>query len=172
MDGERLTEGGDSVLGLNRTERLLIWSLRHLVLRQGEPCALVAREFADACHDGADDALATFRVLIEVTARTARSRIRIGRPGWPELTGDERRLLALLGAAQTDDRPTFDALLSWFTRHEVRHELSLVVHAMAMTLAAHDLWLSFSPPPAAVASWPLGPVGASRSPSTNPRDLD
>lgn len=147
MNGERLKEsGGDSVLGLNRAERLLIRSLRHLVLRPSVPCPLVTREFADACRDGADDALATFRVLIEVAARTARGRIHIGRPGWPELTGDERRLLGLLGAAQSDDSSRFDALISWFARHEVRHELAMVVHAMAMTLADHDLWLSLYAP--------------------------
>jgi hypothetical protein len=87
-----------------------------------------------------------------VLCHTAQGRIGIGRPGWPELTGDERRLLDMVGAEQRNDHARVNALLSWFSRHEMRHELAIVVRAMAMTLSACNLQISARLPAVSVAS--------------------
>jgi nitroreductase len=145
MREEELTAEGWAVGGRDSVGYLLIWALRRLVLWHEQPCPAVGRAFADICPEPRDDALATFRAFISILCHTARDRIRIGRPSWPKFTSDEKRLLALIRAAQEDDQPGFDALLSRFALHELRHELATGARAVAMTLATHNLWLAPSP---------------------------
>lgn len=154
MDGDERTEtAGHGAASHDDAGRLLIWTLRRLVLRPEQPCAALAGALAESGGGGCDP-LATLRIFVDVLRRTARGRIEVGRPGWPQMTADERRLVLLVAAAQHDDRPRLDALLSWFARHEARHELAIVAHALAAALAARNLRLPRRLPD---VPCPLGP---------------
>jgi len=128
------------ILALGYGEHLMVWSLRRLA-RQGYPCPLVEREFLDACGADGVETLATFRAFLGLLAYGGRRRLCVGHPGCLRLTGDERRLLALLAVAQTEDAAWLDAHLCWLVRVELRPRLAAAARALGAALAAHDLRL-------------------------------
>jgi hypothetical protein len=124
--------------GLGYGEHLLIWALRRIVIHR-TICPVVAREFGDACGADGAEALATFRVMLDLLGRAARRQLRIGRPGWIGLTGDELQLISVVAAAQAEDQPRLDALLCWVVRGELRQHVAIAVRALAAAFAVHSL---------------------------------
>lgn len=146
-EAERRGEAGrevlpqGSLLGVNYGEHLLVWTLRRLVARRGA-CPLIAREFAEACGEDAGEVLSTLRIFLGLLGFAARRRLAFGPPGWPGLTGDERRLLSLMAAVQTEDGLLFEAHLCWLARREARRPVGLAARGLASAFAEHQLWMS------------------------------
>ncbi|MEE3623211.1 hypothetical protein UCD39_04325 [Nitrospirillum sp. BR 11752] len=141
--------------GLSAGERLLVWSLRHMAqpyagsspARPG--CPLIRHAFLQACGEDADDVMATFRAFLLLYGRSARERPRVGCPGCPDLTPDERQLLRLLALAQPSAEPSAPARLYALVEHLMRPGTSdgvlVASRAMACALGAHGLSLPVRP---------------------------
>jgi hypothetical protein len=132
------------VTGLNYGEHLLVWTLRKIVARRDAACPVIQSEFAKACGEEADSVLTVFQAFLEVLGYTARRRISIGHPGWCGLTGDERQILGMIGAAQNGDQPRLAAMVCWFARADVQRQLALATRGLAAAFVAHEL-LVFTP---------------------------
>jgi hypothetical protein len=130
-----------NLLGVTYGEHLLVWTLRRLVARRGA-CPLILREFSEACGEDAEEVLSILRIFLGLLGYAARRRVAFGPPGWPGLTGDERRLLSLMAAAQAEDGPLFEAHLSWLARREARRPLGLAARGLAAAFAEHRLWMA------------------------------
>lgn len=140
--------------GLEYGEHMVVSSLRKIVARRDLVCPVIRREFAQACGKDADEVLTIFRAFRDTLGLTARRRISIGHPGWFGLTGDERQILGMIGAAQDGDQARLAAQVCWFARGDRQRLLAGAVRALAAAFAAHEL-LVFSPPPPNKA----GPIG-------------
>jgi hypothetical protein len=96
-DGARPAAANLAALSLG--ERLLVWTWRKIVTG----CPLIAREFCLLCGDDAAEVLATLYTFLQALAYAGRSSWEVGYPGYASLTVDERRMLNLIAAAQSDD---------------------------------------------------------------------
>jgi hypothetical protein len=70
-----------------------------------------AREFSLLCGKDAAEVLASLCTFLQALAYAGRSRWEVGYPGWTSLTVDERRILNLIAAAQSDDAKRFETYL-------------------------------------------------------------
>ncbi len=122
-------------------EHLLVWTWRRIAAGQ-DGCLLIAREFALACGEDAAEVYATLRTFLRALACTCRRRLRVGSPGSPSLTGDERQLLTLIAAAQAGGAAHFEAHLRWLARDTHREALAIATRALGTALLANDLRLS------------------------------
>jgi hypothetical protein len=84
------------------------------------------------CGKDAAEVLATLCTFLQALAYAGRSRWEVGYPGWTSLTVDERRILNLIAAAQSDDAKRF-----------LKHTSALGIAAQALVTALneHDLRL-------------------------------
>jgi hypothetical protein len=135
-------------LGLSHGEYLLVWTWRRLMTGRGG-CPLIAREFAQICDGDAVEVLATFCTFLQALACTSRRRLRVGYPGYPCLTTDERQLLSLIALAQTGDEEFFRAHLQWLAQPTLRPALALAARALGTALKTHGVSL---PAPASVVA--------------------
>lgn len=98
---------------LGYADQLLIWSFRACATNRW-PCAMLEREFKDACGPAAAaDARGAVRTFARALETQTRRSIVLSPPGRTEITDDEQRLLAVYAAAQADDRAGCEAHLSW-----------------------------------------------------------
>ena len=131
------TDGGEFGYG----EHLLVWTWRRIAVGRGA-CPLVIQEFSHACGEDAGEVFATFCTFLRALAYAGRRRIRVGRPGSPVLTSDERQLLALLAAAQAGHAAHVEAHLRWLAHSHLRDALAIAAHALGTALESNDLRLS------------------------------
>jgi len=122
-------------------EHLLVWTWRRIATGRAG-CPLIAAEFTDACGDDAGEVFATFCTFLRALAHSGRGGLRVGPPGCRAITADERRLLTLIAAAQTNERTLFAAHLCWLARAEHREALALAARALAAAFAANHLLLA------------------------------
>lgn len=132
-------------------EHLLVWTLRRIVAKGGV-CPLVSKKFVGACGADGPEVLACVRGFLGVLNRAVRRRLKFGPPGCHGLTTDERQLLSLVAAAQTDDACRLEALLCWTARLELRGQVVAAVRLLAAAFIAHDLFVA---PPVPVAGPPI-----------------
>ena len=144
--------GPDDAAAINPCAYLLTWSWR-LVVTGRSHCPLLRTLLDDACGNEAGKVFRALCSFLCTLAQTRRRRLEINPPGCEELTHDEKRLLAMIAAAQ-GDRPTLlDAHLCWIAHGEGRRELARGVRTLASALDANCLWL---PTPDDHAPMPLG----------------
>lgn len=93
-------------------DHLIVWSFRAFAVGKWR-CAVIEREYRDACGAAAPQAMNSLTVFGLELAVQGRRTIAFARPGLLSLTRDEQLLLALYAAAQAGDRARFDAHLSW-----------------------------------------------------------
>ena len=87
---------------LRYVQHFCVWALRTSVACS-PTCRILLREFDRAFAGQVNEGIAAYHGLIHSLAG-AKRRLLIGRPGHIDLTHDERSLLALLAAAQAEDR--------------------------------------------------------------------
>lgn len=96
---------------LDYGEHLLVWSFRAIVAGRWD-CEAIRREHRQACGAAAEPARQALRAFALEIERSARHPITLGQPGLLGVTRDEQRILAAYAAAQSDDRPRFEAHMS------------------------------------------------------------
>ncbi len=132
--------GPDDAAAINPCAYLLTWSWR-LVVTGRSHCPLLGTLLDDACGH---DAGRVFRALCSFLCTLAlapRRRLEVNPPGCPQLTHDEKSLLAMVAAAQHDWPVLLDAHLCRIAHGRRRRELAQSVHALAAALDAAGLWL-------------------------------
>jgi hypothetical protein len=102
----------------------------------------MAREFRDACGEDGPEVLFTFCTFLQALGFASRRHIVIGTPGSRVVTADERQVLTLIAAAQTQTSALFEAHLRWLTRPQQRHVLQIATSALAAALHANHLYLA------------------------------
>lgn len=149
----------NELVELTRGGRLLVWTMRRMVIRRGL-CALASRDFDREYGGDGGEVLGAFAVFVTMLGHSARRRISVGHPGCCGLTWDERQILSVLAAAQDDDPPRLCALLCWLVRPELQQSLALVARALATAFAVHGLVIS--PAAAPDRSKPVRPAAPLR----------
>jgi hypothetical protein len=125
-------------------EHLLVWSWRRIVTGRLR-CPVMAQEFADACGSDAGEVFLTLCCFLKALAFASRRQLVIRAPDPFGITADERQVLTLLAAAQSEDHALFDAHLRWLAPRERRHELQIAAHALARAFRANNLLLALPP---------------------------
>jgi hypothetical protein len=95
---------------LGYADHLLIWSLRACAVGRW-PCAMLEREYRDACGAAADDARSALRTFARALETQTRRAIVLSPPASITVTDDEQRLVAVFAAAQDGDRARCEAHL-------------------------------------------------------------
>jgi hypothetical protein len=83
--------------------------------------------------------LAILQSFLALAGTAGRRQLSVGYPGYPDLTCDERNMIALIGAAQAADRDRLAAHLLWQARAEMRADLAVAARGLAALFAAHAL---------------------------------
>lgn len=113
--------------------------VRAVRLAAGPGCwPLIDRAFRDAYgrRDGVA-AACLFRILLQGLALGARRKLRLGFPGVPELTPDERALVQLIAAAQGGDRMLLEAALLWLARPGFAGPVARTARELGRLMAAN-----------------------------------
>ncbi len=119
-------------------EHLLIWSWRRIATgRSG--CPLMLGEFAAACGEDGPEVFVTFCIFLKALAVASRRPFVTGVPGSLAITDDERQVLTLLAAAQTQSPMLLEAHLRWLAVPERRHILEIATGALARALSCKGL---------------------------------
>lgn len=119
-------------------DHLLLAAWRKIVIGQTD-CPVLALELNTACGGDAGTTQGAILAFLTALAYAGRRRLRVGYPGCPGLTRDERQLLDLVAAAQRDARVEVEAHLRWLTRSDLRPAAAAAVAALAADLTAHRL---------------------------------
>ena len=93
------------------------------------------------CGDDAAEVLATLYTFLRALAYAGRSRWEVGYPGYASLTVDERRMLNLIAAAQSDDTKRFETYLHALAHAALSPALGIAARALGTALNEHDLRL-------------------------------
>jgi hypothetical protein len=125
-------------------EHLLVWSWRRIVAGRVQ-CPVMAQEFADACGSDAGEVFLTLCTFLKTLAFASRRQLAFRAPDPFGVTADERQILTLLAAAQSEDHTLFQAHLRWLTPPERRGELQIAAHALATAFKANNLPLALPP---------------------------
>lgn len=142
--GQAVVRTAADVRGFGYGEHLLVWSWRRIVAGRIQ-CPVMAQEFADACGSDAGEVFLTVCTFLEALAFASRRQLVIRAPDPFGVTSDERQLLTLLAAAQSEDHALFQAHLRWLAPAERRRELQIAAHALATAFKVNDLPLALPP---------------------------
>ncbi len=126
-------------------EHLLVWSWRRIVSGRIH-CPVMAQEFADACGKAGGEVFRALCSFLEVLAFASRRRLLFCAPDPFGVTADERQVLTLLAAAQTEEHALFEAHMRWLTQPKRRRELQAAAQALASVLKANNLPLALPQP--------------------------
>jgi hypothetical protein len=132
------------VRGFGYGEHLLVWSWRRIVTGRIN-CPVMAQEFADACGSDAGEVFITLCTFLKALAFASRRQLVIRAPDPFGVTSDERQVLTLLAAAQSEDHSLFQAHLRWLAPPERRHTLQIAAQALAKAFLVNDLPLALPP---------------------------
>lgn len=132
---------GEGILSFGYAEHLLIWSWRRIAIGRS-CCPLVMDGFAAACGEDGPDVFATFCTFLKALAVSSRRQFIIGTRGCVAVTPDERQVLTLLAATQTQYPTLLEAHLRWIAIPEKRHVLEIATSALARALAFNELRLA------------------------------
>ncbi|APT56654.1 hypothetical protein RQ831_00205 [Roseomonas gilardii] len=133
------------LLRLTSSEHLLLWCLRTVVQR-GEDAEIHEGIVGAFEGEGEETARAVYRFLF-LLGLGARRPIVMEAPGCLRVTGDERRLLAILALAQSGaeapaeeipDEAALTAHLSWFVRAAVNGTVAAATRSLARAMLAQD----------------------------------
>lgn len=145
---------------LTRGEHMLLWGFRAIAFGRGG-CALVRRQFDEACGPMATEALAALTVFTRELGMSGRRKLALAAPGSFRLTCDEQLVLAVFAASQEEDYVRMEAHLAWLLAGPPRPPFPAAACLVAQAFAMNDLVLR-SPP--AVDEEPQPRAGASRPP--------
>ncbi len=141
MMGPVAALAAENALGFGYGEHLLVWSWRRIGSGHGE-CPLLVDQFIDACGEDGPEVFVTFGIFLKALAFAGRRRLTIGPPGCLLVTADERQVLTLLAAAQSETPALLEANLRWLARPDQRHVLQIATGALATALKVNDLRLA------------------------------
>lgn len=119
-------------------DHLLLAAWRKIVVGQTD-CPALALELSAACGVGATATHAAIMAFLTALAYAGRRRLRVGYPGCPGVTRDERQLLDLVAAAQEGAELEVEAHLRWLTRAALRPAAVAATEALAEVLTAQRL---------------------------------
>jgi hypothetical protein len=131
----------EELLTFGYAEHLLIWSWRRIAMGRTD-CPLILDQFTDACCEDGPEVFVTFCVFLKALAVTSRRQFVIGTPGCTAVTADERQVLTLLAAAQSQAPARLEAHLRWIAIPEKRHILEIATGALARALSVNNLLLA------------------------------
>ncbi|MFN3512944.1 MAG: hypothetical protein ACK41C_07865 [Phenylobacterium sp.] len=129
---------------LLRGEHMLLWSFRAIAFGRGD-CALVRRQFEEACGPLATEALAALTVFVRELGVGGKRRLTLAAPGSFSVTCDEQTILAAFAAAQAEEYGRMEAHLSWLTGDAVRPPFPAACCLLAQAFAMNDLSLRCPP---------------------------
>ncbi len=132
--------GPNDTAAHNPCAYLLTWSWR-LVVTGRSHCPLLRTLLGDACGNDAGKVFRALCSFLCTLAQARRRRLEINPPGCRDLTCDEKRLLAMIAAAQSDWSTLLNTHLCWIAHGEKQKELARSVHTLAAALDANGLWL-------------------------------
>ena len=133
--------------GLTYGEHLLVWGVRAIVSGRGD-CPVVAREFREACAEGAAGAKAALSAFVQQLAVVGRRSVSLCPPGCLGLTRDEQLLLAAFAAAQADEPVRLDAHLAFLVARPAPPSLAAAAISVAEALGRRGHRLRFAEPSA------------------------
>ncbi len=122
------------VADLTEGEHMIVWSLRRIAVAKTW-CPLIDFELARIFKKHQGDVRAAFQQLVSILADHGRRRLRLGLPGMPTLTVDEKLILAILAAAQAQEPIRLKAHLTWLLGRSETQKLFPVVTVIAAGLA-------------------------------------
>jgi hypothetical protein len=70
----------------------------------------------------------------------------VGHPGCPNITFDERQMLAVIAASQAEDDTLLLSHLSWLVRSERREAVAQAAHVLAQLLNLRGMGISLPAP--------------------------
>lgn len=143
MDYAARLLGGD-VLGFGYAEHLLVWTWRRLAL--GRSCPLLLDEFTEACGEDGPEVFVTLCTFLKALGVAGRKQFVIGAPGCLAITADERQVLTLLAAAQSEAPALLEAHLRWMAIPDKRHILEIATGALARAFAENEMRLALPIP--------------------------
>jgi len=138
---------------LGEGEQLLLWALRRRAAGQDMPGpGSVETVFCALCgQTGGRKADAALRCMLVLVALYGRRKLTLGPPGWSCVTADERHLLQLFAAAQSDRFQLVALRLEWLLRPGAAARPEQIVSEVADALLAAGLPLplraAVAPPP-------------------------
>jgi hypothetical protein len=94
------------VRGFGYGEHLLVWSWRRIVTGRVQ-CPVMAQEFADACSSDAGEVFLILCTFLKALTFASRRQLALRAPDPFGVASDERQVLTLLAAAQSEDRALF-----------------------------------------------------------------
>ena len=119
-------------------DHLLLAAWRKIVIGETN-CPVLALELGAACGGGAAATHGAILAFVTALAYAGRRRLRVGTPGCPGMTRDERQLLDLVAAAQDGAETAVEAHLRWLTRPDLRAAVIVATAALAAVLTAQHL---------------------------------
>ncbi|MGC1302114.1 MAG: hypothetical protein WA840_07055 [Caulobacteraceae bacterium] len=129
----------DDFSGLERTEQLIVWTLRAIAIGHGE-CPTLRRMFGLTFGAGADDAFLGFFVTVRTLGWCGRRKLRLHVPGCMAVSPDERIILALFAEAQASladgDESGVRARLAYLLDSRATEAVLLSLQTVASTLEA------------------------------------
>jgi hypothetical protein len=149
-------DAASDLRALAYADHLLIWTFRAYAVGRWR-CAMIEREYRDACGAAAAEARDAVRVFAQASSAQTRRTIVLSRPGVITLTRDEQLLLAVYAAAQNDDAPKCEAHLAWLLARSPGPPLFAAARVTASALLREGHRLSsvpvaFAPPSAAAGA--------------------
>ena len=123
-------------------EHLIVWSARRIMAQGGDDYGQLVLECVDACGSDTAEVFATVYTFLQVLRNASRNQLQFGAPGCPALTADERRLLTLVAASQTDNDAQFDAHLRWLAHADLCEEVAIATRSLATALKLNGFSLS------------------------------
>lgn len=142
--GQAAVRTAADVRGFGYGEHLLVWSWRRIATGRVQ-CPVMAQEFADACGDDAGEVFLTLCAFLKALAFASRRRLALRAPDPFGVTSDERQILTLLAAAQSEDHSLLQAHLRWLAPPERRRGLQIAAQALAGAFKANNLPLALPP---------------------------
>jgi hypothetical protein len=128
-----IAQGGD--IELFDPELLVVRAWRTIILgRSG--CRLLGRMFGPPDGIEVIEAIATF---LRALSHGSRHMLNVGHPGCPNITSDERQMLAVIAASQADNHALLLSHLSWLVRRDRRDEVAQATHALGRLLTLRGM---------------------------------
>jgi hypothetical protein len=138
---------------------MLLWAFRSAAFGAGR-CAMVRRQFDEACGAMGAEAINALLVFVRELARQGRRTLSLSIPGSHRLARDEQLILAIFGSAQLEDYTRMEAHLAWLVGAEPPHVFGAVACLVADTFAMNGLTLRVPDTAAPPQVW-SGPAASS-----------
>lgn len=136
------TDGTMDILELDRTDPafLIIHAWRKMIFSQGV-CRISGKALGESAAIA--EAIALF---LKRLSSGSRRMLTVGHPGCPELTSDERQMIAVIAASQVEDDVLQFSHLSWLVQSDHREAVAEAANLLGHLLGRQGLYFPLPEP--------------------------